>query len=50
VAVFHTGINTVENIDVICFGLKQGLKVIVFGSAKEAEGEANTAQQLVKIF
>ena len=34
----HTGINAV-NIDVALEAIKQGMKVIVFGSAKEAEGK-----------
>jgi uncharacterized phosphosugar-binding protein len=44
----HTGINAV-NIDVALEARKKGMKVIVFGSAKEAEGSGKTIFELADI-
>lgn len=45
----HTGINAV-NIDVVMEAKKQGMKVIVYGSAKEAEGKKSRHSSGKNIF
>lgn len=45
----HTGINAV-NIDVVLEAKKQGMKVIVYGSAKEAEGKRSRHSSGKNIF